>query len=155
MVAGCKQRGNGVELTINTRPLRDWQIVASASEEDVRNVAEPFGLEYYIGQNVGFTAKTTANLWTRYDFVLPALKGIWIGGGVNYLGKSAGDPRNIAYFLPASTVVNSAIGIDWTMNKLRMSAQINFKNMGNEYVSPTPNAAAEPRRLLFTYTLSY
>src|ERR1035437_3402193 len=95
---GAKQRGRGVEATVDWAVQKNWQLVFSASEEDIRNVEEPFGLEYYLGQNVGYTAKPSVHFWTRYDLV-SQVKGMWIGGGIDYFGKNAGDPREAAYFL--------------------------------------------------------
>jgi iron complex outermembrane receptor protein len=152
---GAKQRANGAEATLNWAPRRNLQIVFNAAEEDARNIAEPFGLDYYLGQNVGYTAKTMANLWTRYDLTSDAFKGLWIGGGLNYVGRSAGDPRNVAYYLPAYTLYNTAIGIDWTWNNHKISTILNLKNMGNTEYKASPNSVGEPRRFLLSSTMKF
>lgn len=152
---GAKQRGRGVEATIAWAPRPNWQIIASGAEEDIRNITEPKGLDYYLGQNVGYTAKPSAHFWTRYDMMSDALKGLWIGGGVDYSGRNAGDPRNASYFLPSYTLVNTAIGYDWTINRTKMSAVLNFKNMGNTFYKDTPQSIGEPRRILLSCTLHF
>jgi iron complex outermembrane receptor protein len=151
---GAKQRGRGVEASADWSIRKNWQFVASVSEEDIRNVKEPYGLEYYLGQNVGYTAKPSAHVWTRYE-LLNRVKGLWFGGGVDYFGKNAGDPRDAAYFLPAYTVVNSAVGYSWTIERTHLTATLNFKNMGNSFYKETPQSIGEPRRLLLSCTLRF
>ncbi|MDB6170047.1 MAG: fpvA 2 [Verrucomicrobia bacterium] len=152
---GAKQRGNGLEATLTWSPIRNWQVVANVSEEDVRNIKEPVGLEYYLGQHTGYTAKTMANFWTRYDFTSEKLKGLWIGGGVNYTGKNAGDPRNKDYFLPAFTLYNSALGVDFKWNQKRVSMTLNFKNMGGTAYKASPQSIGQARRLLLATTVHF
>lgn len=152
---GASMRGNGAEVTINWSPTKNWAVVASASEEDLRNIKEPAGLEYYLGKTANFTAKTMGNLWARYDLSIPSLKGLWVAGGVNYVGESGGDRRNAAYFIPAYTLLNTAVGCDWRWNKAKMSAVLNFKNMGNTFYRATPNSINEPRRILVSLTAHF
>jgi iron complex outermembrane receptor protein len=96
-----------------------------------------------------------ANLWTRYDFTSDAFKGLWVGGGINYVGISAGGPRNKAYYLPAYTLYNTAAGIDWMWNRHKMSTTLNFKNMGNASYKPSPNSVGEPRRFLLSTSMHF
>lgn len=151
---GAEQRGRGLEASLGWIPQPNWQIMASVAEEDIRNIAEPDDLDYYLWANVGYAAKPSAHLWTRYD--LPgAWRGWWVGGGCDYSGRSAGDPRNASFYLPSYTLVNSAVGYDWSVNKLRMSAVLHFKNMGDTFYKDTPQSIGEPRRLLFSLTLHF
>jgi iron complex outermembrane receptor protein len=152
---GVSIRGNGAEATINWAPNKNWAIVASVSQEDIRNIKEPAGLEYYLGQTVNFSAKTMGSIWSRYNFTSDALRGLWVGGGANYVGKSGGDRRNALYVVPAYTLYNTAIGCDWKWNKAAMSATLNFKNMGNAFYKATPNAVNQPRRLLLSLTTRF
>jgi iron complex outermembrane receptor protein len=152
---GAKQRARGVETSISWEVQKNWQIVFSAAEEDVRNTAEPFGLEYYLGQNVGYTAKPAVHFWTRYGMTNPALKGLWVGAGVDYQGRSAGDPRNRDYYIPAYTLLNAAIGYDWKINKAKMTATLNFKNIKDVAYKDTPQSIGEPRRIQLACTLHF
>ena len=152
---GAQQKGNGAEMTLTWSPAKNISMVASASEEDIRNTKEPVGLEYYLGQHTGYTAKTMGNIWTRYDFTSDKLRGLWIGGGVNYTGKNAGDPRNKDYFLPAYTLFNSAIGLTWKWNNIPMSTVLNVKNMGNTFYKASPQSIGQPRRFLLTTSMHF
>lgn len=152
---GAKQRARGVETTISWELQKNWQVIFSAAEEDVRNTAEPFGLEYYLGQNVGYTAKPSVHLWTRYAMPTSSLKGLWVGAGVDYQGPSAGDPRNRDYFMPSYTLLNAAIGYDWKINKAKMTATLNFKNLADVAYKDTPQSIGEPRRIQLSCTLHF
>ena len=83
------------------------------------------------------------------------VKGLWVGAGADYSGVNAGDPRDAAYFLPAYTLVNSALGYSWVVDKTHVSMTLNFKNMGNATYKDTPESIGEPRRMLLTCTLRF
>ncbi|SDR68214.1 TonB-dependent receptor [Opitutus sp. GAS368] len=152
---GAKQRARGIEASVSWELQKNWQIVFSAAEEDVRNIKEPFGLEYYLGQNVGYTAKPAVHFWNRYALPQPALKGLWIGAGVDYQGRSAGDPRNRDYYIPAYTLLNAAIGYDWKVNKAKLTTTLNIKNIRDVAYKDTPQSIGEPRRIQLACTLHY
>lgn len=154
-VQGEKIRARGIEAEITWSPLDNLQVYASVSEEDIRIVEEPFGLSYYLGQIPNSTAKTMANLWSRYSFTAEKVKGLWVGGGFQYTGKSAGDPRNVDYFLPAYTLWNSAVGYDWNAGHVRMSAVLNLKNLANTFYKQTTGSAGDPRRITLTLTARF
>jgi len=65
---GTQQQSQGVDLDVTWSPVDNWQVLASATEDDVRFVKEPAGYAYYLGSHPIYTAKTLANLWTRYTF---------------------------------------------------------------------------------------
>ncbi|MDB6093485.1 MAG: fpvA 2 [Verrucomicrobia bacterium] len=152
---GAAVRGKGIEAAMNWSPVSNLFIVANISEEDVRNTKEPVGLEYYLDQTPAFAAKTMGNLWARYNFQNASMKGMWIGGGANYVGESAGDKRNKDYFVPAYTIYNAAFGYDWKWNKANFSAVLNFKNLDDTFYKATPNALNQPRRILLTLTTRF
>jgi iron complex outermembrane receptor protein len=152
---GAKQRARGVEASVSWEVQKNWQVVFSAAEEDVRNIKEPFGLQYYLGQNVGYTAKPAVHFWTRYSMASAALKGLWVGAGVDYQGRSAGDPRNRDYYIPGYTLLNAAIGYDWKVNKAKVTTTLNFKNIKDVAYKDTPQSIGEPRRIQLACTLHY
>jgi len=151
-VQGEVIHARGAEAEITWSPLDNLQVYASAAEEDIRIASEPFGLSYYLGETPNSAAKTTANLWSRYTFRNNAFEGSWLGGGFQYTGKSAGDPRDVAYFLPAYTLFNCAAGYDWKAGHTLMTAALNWKNIGGTFYKQTTGSAGDPRRMSFTVT---
>jgi iron complex outermembrane receptor protein len=146
-------RGNGIEFEGTWTPMRNLQITGSVSEEDLRNIAEPIGLQIYLGSHPYWTRKTLANLWGRYTFTSGPLSGFWMGGGFNYDGKTPGDYRNpITYFLPAYTLWNSAFGYDFEVRGHRMSLMLNWNNMANTNYIPSEQDRGLPERFMVKMT---
>ncbi|MEO6874676.1 MAG: TonB-dependent receptor [Opitutaceae bacterium] len=154
-VQGEVIRARGVEAELTWSPLDNLQVYASAAEEDIRIVQEPFGLSYYLGQIPNSTAKTMGNLWMRYAVPENLVKGVWIGGGFQYTGRSAGDPRNVEYFVPGYTLLNAALGYDWMWGRTGMSAMVNFKNIAGTFYKQTTGSAGDPRRVSLTVTAKF
>ena len=154
-VQGEVIRARGVEAELTWSPTDNLQIYASAAEEDIRIVKEPFGLSYYLGQVPNSTAKTMGNLWSRYSFSTEPTKGLWIGAGFQYTGRSAGDPRNVDYYVPGYTLWNAAVGYDWKWGNTAMNAVVNFKNIAGTFYKQTTGSAGDPRRASLTVTARF
>lgn len=151
-VQGETIKARGVESEITWSPLDNLQVYLSGAEEDIRVATEPYGLAYYLGETPNSTAKTTGNLWSRYTFNQGGISGLWVGGGLQYTGRSAGDPRNVAYFLPAYALWSAAAGYDWKWGRTAMTAVLNWKNAGGTFYKQTTGSAGEPRRMSITVT---
>jgi iron complex outermembrane recepter protein len=152
---GTKVRSRGVEYEVTWSPLDNWQVFASIAENDIRNTAEPAGYIYYLGAHPQATAKTLANLWTRYSFKNESVKGLWVGGGFNYVSKAAGDNRNASLFVPEYWLWNAAVGYDWTWDKAKLTAALNWENIRNEIYQPANQVRGLPERLVFSLSAKY
>jgi iron complex outermembrane receptor protein len=154
-VQGVSVRSQGVEYEATWSPLDNLQIFGSIAEDDVRNVTEPLGDAIYLGAHPAFTSKTLGNLWGRYTFVGNSLKGLWIGAGLNYVGPANGNVVDPYLIYPSYTLYNSALGYDWIWDKARLSAVVNFDNMGNMFYQPADQEVGLPRRVTATVTLRF
>ncbi len=152
---GTKVRGRGIEYEITWSPYANLQVFGSIAQEDIRNLAEPAGYVYYLGAHPQATAKTLANVWSRYSFRQEAIKGLWVGAGFNYVGKAAGDNRNVALFLPEYTLWNVAVGYDWTLQKVKMSATVNGENVTNKLYQPANQVRGLPGRIVGALTTKF
>ena len=144
---GVTIESQGVEGEVTLTPLDNWQIYISATEDDVRNTKEPAGNLLYLGAHPQLTAKTLANLWSRYTFTRGPVKGLWVGGGFNFTGKAAADNRNPGLFLPSYILWNSAVGYDWTWHKVAFSATAQWQNMTNKQYIPANQQIDYPERI--------
>ncbi|HEU5080781.1 MAG TPA: TonB-dependent receptor [Opitutaceae bacterium] len=148
-VQGTEVRSRGVELETTLSPTDNWQIYLSIAENDVRNSAEPYGFAYYLGAHPNGSVKTLANLWTRYNFTMAPVKGLWIGGGFNYAGDAAADNRNKDFILPSYWVFNAAVGYEWKWGKTKMSATLNANNLADKDYFVANQEQTTPRRVVF------
>jgi iron complex outermembrane receptor protein len=145
----------GIEAEFTFSPLDNWQIFVSASEDDARFTKEPPGELYFIGQQPAYFTKTLANLWTRYTFTAPALKGLWVGGGVVYHGKSMQDFANNGATWPSYPLWNASIGTDWTWNHHPISAMVNGQNLNGIVYNVASQMRGQPRRLVFSVKTTF
>jgi len=148
-VQGTTVRSRGLEFETTFSPTDNWQIFLSVAENDIRNTAEPYGFAYYLGAHPNGSVKTVANLWSRYNFTAPAIKGLWVGGGFNYAGDAAADNRNKDFILPSYLVWNAALGYDWKIGKTRMSATLNVNNIADKDYYIANQEQTTPRRFVF------
>ncbi|MFI5337009.1 MAG: TonB-dependent siderophore receptor, partial [Opitutales bacterium] len=154
-VQGAAVRSQGVEYEVTWSPLDNLQVFGSFAEDDVRNVSEPVGDAIYLGAHPAFTSKTLYNLWSRYTFVQTALKHLWIGAGLNYVGPANGNTVNPYLLYPGYTLYNSAAGYDWKWGKNNFSAVVNWNNMTNKFYQPADQEVGLPRRVTVTLTAHF
>jgi len=144
---GTSDRSRGVEGEVTWSPTDRWQVIASAALDDFRTVSTPAFAGFFQGTTAQDIPKVQANLWTRYTFRGEVLKGLWLGGGVNYNGKKAGFITNPAYKLPAVALFRVAAGYDWTAGRIRMSALLQGENITDESYYATVQEAGLPARV--------
>ena len=155
IIQGTSVEGRGVEYEVTLSPTDSFQIFASVAEEDIRNVQEPLGYAYYLGAHPQNSAKTLGNLWSRYTIPESLVKGLWIAGGFNYVGKSAGDNKNAALVLPAYCLWSSAIGYDWTYNNRVINGVLHWENMTNKFYQPANQVRGLPSRVLVSLSTRF
>jgi len=152
---GSVDRSKGIEAELTLSPTDHWQIYASVAEDDVRTIGVPPGLEIYLGGHPQSTAKTLANLWTRYSFAAGFLKGAWVGGGVNYTSRKAGMALNYAETLAPTTLVNLALGYEWKWEGRAMSVVVNGENITDVEYFPSIQDRGLPARVSLTVTTHF
>jgi iron complex outermembrane receptor protein len=149
---GVVVKSQGIEYEVTWTPIDNLQIFASVAEDDIRYTSEPLGDLLYLGVHPPFTAKTLGNVWGRYTFVDGFLKGLWIGGGVNYVGSTNGNAVNPYLFYPSYELYNSALGYDWKYGKAKLTLAFNWDNMLNKFYQPADQEVGLPSR--FTVSLA-
>ena len=148
-------RGRGVELEFIFTPTKNWQVFASLSQEDIRNIKEPAGALYYLGAHPVYSVKTMGNLWARYGVTSGKWKGLWSGAGFNYVGPQAMDARNKSLFAPEYTLWNASLGYDWKWGKTKMKALLNLQNITDEDYQPSIATIGMPRRAVLSLTTEF
>jgi len=145
----------GVEAEITFTPIDNWQIFVSASEDDARYTEEPAGELYFLGQGPPYFTKTLANLWTRYSFTAPMLKGLWVGGGVVYHGKTFQDMANDGATWPSYPLWNASIGADWKVHTIPLSLTVNGQNLNGAVYNVASQLRGLPRRVVVSLRATF
>lgn len=91
-----------------------------------------------LGKSPYAIPRNQASAWVDYTFDSGALDGLGLGGGVRYIGKSAGDSAN-TFWVPGVTLVDAAVRYDFGKKfpELKgLQLAVNASNLFNkEYVS--------------------
>ena len=150
-----EQRSRGFETDISGYVLPNLQLIASYGFNDAEIVED--AIEEFIGERIGGAPKHNASFWGRYDFTNPALEGIGVGFGAQYIGERytwynptyATDrvllPEYIVadaalYYKPANTDIQLTLKVNNVFDKTYWLGGLNPSRLG-------PGA---PRNFLFT-----
>lgn len=116
-----QQQSTGIELDINGQVLSNLSVTANFSLGKARITESVIAKE--IGQALPNSPKTQGGFWAKYIFNSPAMKGVGVGMGANYVSERP-TLSNILT-LPAYTLVNAALY--YNIDKFRISG--NFNNI--------------------------
>ena len=126
----------GFELEAKASLSRSLNLIASYTYTDAEVTADQLPIN--VGKRPFAVPAHTASAWADYTFHTGPLAGFGLGGGVRYIGDSAGDPAN-SFFVPSVTLFDAALHYDFSYLRPELkgwSARINASNLFDmEYVS--------------------
>ncbi|MDD3180205.1 MAG: TonB-dependent receptor [Opitutaceae bacterium] len=150
-----EQRSEGVELEAQWQPKPHWQLQGGVAYNKayVRSSSlKPVS----VGRDLAGAPRATASFWTRYNVPTGGLKGLGVGTGVVYTGKSwGGDPAGEPYYaIPGWTRVDLAIYYKWRKS---YDLAINVANLlDRKYIMGAQSAytlnPSETRKITFMAT---
>jgi iron complex outermembrane receptor protein len=176
-VQSGEQRSQGVELDATVTLTDNWQMYLSYSYMDAR-ITEFSGNDAAIlaqdpatldaaGQanykNVRrfhnaplqMSAPHLGNLWTRYNFTQGAVKGAYIGGGVNFVYDQTLLPDTPESARQSYTLYSAMAGYAWAWNDHPMKLELMGKNLSDEQYRPSQSSRSRPREVLLTLTARF
>ena len=150
-----EQRSRGFEMDISGYVTPNLQVVASYGFNNAEIVED--AIEEFIGERLGGAPMHNANLWARYDFTIPTLKGIGIGFGAQFV-----DERFTWYnptystdrvLLPAYTVLDVALYYRPANTAMQLTLKVN--NLADETywlggLNPSRLGPGAPRNFILT-----
>jgi iron complex outermembrane receptor protein len=86
-------------------------------------------------------------MWTRYNFTSDALKGYWVGFGVNHTGLKAQRLQNPYLFIPAYTLFDLTVGKEFSWNKHPCTLNVAWKNITAVEYFPANQLRGLPARV--------
>lgn len=151
-----KARSQGAEFEINARPLPNWQILAGYAYTDAKVTASTNAFQ--VGQPLPDVPRNSAHLWTRYDFMNGAVRGLGLGLGVIYDGVRQGfiatKANEAILHLPSFTRVDAALYYRWSRYSLTFNVQNIFDTtyyVSSGFTGPLAIVPGAPR--MYTLTL--
>lgn len=155
-IAGGKVRSQGFEAEISGQPQPGWDVVAGYAYNDTLYLHAPVS---QVGQVFSpVTPRHSVNLFTRYAFTSPALRGFSIGGGISY--RSEFFAQSGALRISPGDYVLASAQVGYQINDqlaLNLSVDNLFDKTYYEKVSNTfrQNFYGEPRRVTLALKARY
>lgn len=172
-----EQRSHGIEWDATAKLTDDWQLYLSYSYMDAR-ISEFSGRDHAIlAQDPGsldaaglanyknvnrfhnaplqMSAPHLANLWTRYDFSVEALRGLHLGGGVNLVFDQTLLPDSPATSRQTYALLNALVGYTWEAGGHSMSIDLMGKNLLDEQYRPSQSSRGRPRELMINFSVKF
>ncbi|NOV30269.1 TonB-dependent siderophore receptor [Methylomonas sp. ZR1] len=172
-----EQRSRGIEWDATAKLTDDWQLYLSYSYMDARitefsgqdhailaqdpGTLDAAGLANYKNVNrfhnapLQMSAPHLANLWTRYDFSIEALRGLHLGGGVNLVFDQTLLPDSPASSRQTYALLNALIGYTWEVGGHSMSVDLMGKNLLDEQYRPSQSSRSRPRELMINFSVKF
>ena len=107
-IAGGKVRSQGFEAEVSGQPQPGWDIVAGYAYNDTRYLQAPVAQQGQVFSPV--TPRHSVNLFTRYAFTSPALRGFSVGGGMTYRSEFFAQSGALRINAPGYAVFNAQVG---------------------------------------------
>lgn len=107
-IAGGKVRAQGFETEISGQPQPGWDIVAGYAYNDTRYLQAPVAQQGQVFSPI--TPRHSVNLFTRYAFTSPALRGFSVGGGMTYRSEFFAQSGALRINAPGYAVFNAQVG---------------------------------------------
>ncbi|MFA7403583.1 MAG: TonB-dependent receptor [Pelobacteraceae bacterium] len=176
-VQSGEQRSRGVELDTTITVTDNWQMYLSYSYMyaritefsgndaailaqdpatlDAAGQANYKNVRRFHNAPLQMSAPHLANLWTRYNFTQGALKGVHIGGGVNFVYDQTLLPDTPESARQTYTLVNAMAGYSWRWNDHPLKLELMGKNLTDEQYRPSQSTRSRPREVMLTLTARF
>lgn len=155
-VAGGKVRSQGFEAEVSGQPLPGWDVVAGYAYNSTRYLRAPAAQQGQVFSPV--TPRHSINLFSRYAFTSPALRGFSIGGGVSYRSEFFAQSGNLRISAPGYALVSAQVGYQISDHlALNLSVDNLLDKTYYEKVSgiTRQNFYGEPRRVTLALKARY
>jgi iron complex outermembrane receptor protein len=159
-VPGGLERTRGVELDLVYAPVRNYQMLLSASHMwESRVVTDPavipntvnFDRTYNQGRRLKNTPEYTFAFWNKYDFTRDDLKGLSVGFGVRYTSEIQPRPQDLTTMLenPSFTVVSAMVSYTKQLGRFKTTFALNADNLFDEIYFEGNTMVSDRRKIFF------
>ncbi|SEM37518.1 iron complex outermembrane recepter protein [bacterium A37T11] len=114
-----QQRSRGIELDVYGQVLPNLSLTANVAINEAKITQSDDEKE--INRIMPNSPKNKGGIWAKYTFLLPALRGIGIGAGVNYISKR--NTQSDILTLPSYVVADAALY--YAFDKFKITANLN------------------------------
>lgn len=118
------QKSKGIEAEFQWQPIPNWQL-STGYAHSVATITASLRNPTTVGMDLSNAPRDSGNFWTRYNFASGALKGLGVGLGAVYVGRSwVGDPTTTLYYrLPGWTRLDGSAYYAWKNYRFSLNIQ--------------------------------
>ena len=128
---------------------QDPATLDAAGRENYKNVRR------FHNAPLQMSAPHLANVWTRYDFPRGRLKGLYVGGGANFVCDQTLLPDSPASARQTYTLLSAVVGYAWRWSERRMGVDLMGKNIADERYRPSQSSRSRPREFSLSLSMKY
>lgn len=173
-----KERSRGVELDATAKLTDDWQLYLSYSYMDAKitefsgndaailaqdpsmlktaaDISNYRNVLRFHNAPLQMSAPHIANLWTRYDFGSEQLRGLHIGGGVNFVYNQTLLPDTPESAHQTYALLNALVGYTWEVGGHQLNVDLMGKNLLDEQYRPSQSSRSRPREFMATFSVRF
>jgi outer membrane receptor protein involved in Fe transport len=155
-VAAGRTRARGIETEWVWTPRPSYQALLSASyfleKNELSNPASP----REVGSHLESVPRYSVNLWQKYTFTGGALKGFYVGGGINSLGKTYVHPSwTIPIISEPVVLFDALLGYATKLGNQPANFRLNVRNLLDKHYLNGTFQYGEPRTAIATVTLQF
>jgi iron complex outermembrane recepter protein len=157
MIQIGEEKSKGVEFDVTGNILPNWNLIVTYSHNDAKitDAGTRAADQALVNLQKPNAPKNQGSMWTKYTFTIPALRGLGLGLGGNYVGERNLSLNN-AQTIPSYMILNG--GIYYKIDKFQF--QVNLNNISNktywvggyDYLRLFPGA---PRNFLATVSYTF
>jgi iron complex outermembrane receptor protein len=151
-----EQRSRGLEFDLTGAILPRWNAYLSYAYTDTEVVSNGTGTS---GRSFAGAPRNRLTAWTAYEVGGGLFDGLLLGVGVDASSRSPGNAAH-SFFIPGHFVWDALVGYRWNSGGHRWRAQLNVKNLTDEYYYRTTDDVdhikrGSPRQFLLTAGLEF
>ncbi len=155
-VAAGRTQTKGLETEWVWTPRLNYQALLSASYFFKKNEISNPSDAREIGSHLESVPRYTVNLWNKYTFTTGALKGGFVGGGVNVLGETYEHP---SWTIPIKSeevaLFDAVIGYATKFGNLPAELRLNARNLADKHYLNGTFQYGEPRTFIASVGLRF
>lgn len=146
---GGQTRTEGLETEWVWTPRPNYQALVSASYFFEKNEVSNLSDAREVGSHLESVPRFTVNLWNKYAFTTGALRGAYVGGGVNVLGETYMHP---SWTIPIKSgtvaLFDAMLGYATKIDSLPVDLRLNVRNLADKHYLNGTFQYGEPRTFI-------
>ncbi len=154
--AAGRSKTKGIESEWVWTPWSNYQALLSASYFFKKNEVSNPSDAREVGSHLESVPRYTVSLWNKYTFTTGALRGAYVGGGVNAMGETYEHPSwTVPIKSDAVVLVDAVIGYATKFGDLPVDLRVNFRNLTDEHYLNGTFQYGEPRTVIASIGLRF